>query len=526
MGIGKYLHRKKDDSPSPQHSDHGPRAVSQGDADTALGISRYEATAPGSSPETGAYPIKGNNDTATVTRRRGSIRNPIDPRGNQSPRPETAPAYSATSTAPRLETPPNSDFSDYHFFDQPQTSTQTRTQTTTTTVSGRQPQNRQLEADTGLALNFSDLNMNDDPGKFPAAFDRLTNLRIVAGGSATPPPISYYPNSGLGRLDPRVDSRSRSDHGARMVNQQPSQQPYKPPHNYQRAAPGYYENTSRTPMAAENSSTWPEDTDDYDNTANSTPSRGPGSGYNDGNAIDVRRRNSIPRKQIGSTTHTPSASVTSASPRSAGFSAEGRDQQAPPVPQHDRPLSQQPRHLDYSADTQQYSSSPRQAHSKMPSTQNNRYGDSSYGPKPSRYDPQQLYRNGPPSQEASHQEISEAGQQYSHPHETQSTSGRGEYSDYTPDGHHDGYVAPLTIHPKHASKDAARGPAAEEIVERAKTNTYDTDVIERIAPGQWCEIYYTLTEANVWTSSCCSRDGSTKGTPCQRRSHHARDPHS
>lgn len=175
MGIGKYLHRKKDDTPSPQQSDRGPRAVNQGDADTALGTSRYEATAPGSSPETGAYPMRGNNNTAVVPPRRGSIRNPMDPHGNQSSRTEMAPPYAAASTAPRLDTPPSNDFSDYHFFDPPQTSTQTRTQTTTTTVTGRQSQDRQKEADTGPALNFSNTNMNDDPGKFPAFVSWPTN---------------------------------------------------------------------------------------------------------------------------------------------------------------------------------------------------------------------------------------------------------------------------------------------------------------------------------------------------------------
>lgn len=174
MGIGKFLHRKKGDTPSPQHPNRQSRAVSQGDADNALGTSRYEATAPGSSPETGAYPIKGNNNTAAVTSRKGSIRDSMDRRGNQSSRPDTAPAYPAASTAPRLQTPPNSDFSDYHFFDQPQTSTQTRTQTTTTTtVSGRPPRTQKMNTDTGLARNFSDMSMNDDPSESPTFFGEL-----------------------------------------------------------------------------------------------------------------------------------------------------------------------------------------------------------------------------------------------------------------------------------------------------------------------------------------------------------------
>lgn len=310
------------------------------------------------------------------------------------------------------------------------------------------------------------------------------DLRNLAGESATPPPISYYPNSGSSRLDPRVDSQSRSDPSARMANQQPSPQSYKTPRDYQRAAPGYYDNVSRTPVAYESPSAPSGGVNRYDNTANSTPSRSAVSGYNDGNAIDVRRRNSIPRKQVGGTTHTPSASMTSASPKPAGFSAEGREQQAPPVPQHDMPLSQQARHQEYSPELQQYRSSPGQMHSKTPSTQQNIYGDSSYSPQSFRHDPPQSQRDGLPSQKTSRQGSPGVGQQYNYPYDTQSSSRRGDHSDYTRDGNPVGYVAPLSIPSRHAPRDPAKGPAAEDIVERAKTNTYDTEVIEKIAPGQ------------------------------------------
>lgn len=242
----------------------------------------------------------------------------------------------------------------------------------------------------------------------------------------------------------------------------------------------------------------------YDNIANSTPSKSTSNRCNDDNNIDVRRRSSIPRKQIGSTTHTPSASVTSTSPKLAGFSAEGREQPAPPVPQHDMPLSQQARHQDYSPEPEQYRSSPTQAHSKMPSTQQNIYGDSSYRPTSAEHDPLKYQREGLPSRDVSRQGKSGAGREYSHPYETQSTSPLRDYSDYTPDVHHDSYVAPLYVRSKHTSKDPARGLAAEDIVERAKTNTYDTEVIEKIAPGQWCEVCYSLFDANTCTSSYCS----------------------
>lgn len=170
MGIGKYLHRKKGDTPSPQQPSRQSRVVSQGNTDSALGISRYEATAPGSKPETGSYPIRGNNSTAAVNSRRGSIRNSMDTRSNQPTRPDTAPSHPVGSTAPRLETPPNNNYADYHFFDQPPTNTQTRTQTTTTTTTfaGRQQQ-RQMEADSGLARDFSGLNLGSNSGKLASS---------------------------------------------------------------------------------------------------------------------------------------------------------------------------------------------------------------------------------------------------------------------------------------------------------------------------------------------------------------------
>ena len=302
-------------------------------------------------------------------------------------------------------------------------------------------------------------------------------------GSATPPPISYYPDSGLGRLDPRVDSHPRNDPSIRMVNQSAPQQQYTSPTNYQRGGPGYYDHASRSPVAAEGSNMRPKDTGPYDHTAKSVPPRGSSNGYNENNDLDVRRRESIPRKQIGSSAHTPSSSVTSASPNTAGFPAQSRGQQAPPVPQHDMPLSQQSRYQDPSAATQQYSSSPRQAHHNMPSSQQSRYQDSTLGRQQYNYNPHQTQRDVPLSREGGNQEPSGAAQQYTHSRQRQSTTSRGEYSDYGSGEQQDGYVAPLAVRSKQTPRNMAREPAAEEILERAKTNTYDTEVIEKIAPG-------------------------------------------
>ena len=163
MGIGRYLHRKKDDSPSPPQPNRQSRVMSQGTSDAGLRTSRYEATAPGSAPETGSYPIRGNTSSVAVTGGKSAIRNSMDHRGPQSARPETAPSRPTGNTAPRLQTPPNNHYSDYHFFDHPQASPQTRTQTTTTTtVTRTHPTSRQMEADAGLSQDFSGLNINHD----------------------------------------------------------------------------------------------------------------------------------------------------------------------------------------------------------------------------------------------------------------------------------------------------------------------------------------------------------------------------
>lgn len=157
MGIGKYLHRKKGDSPQqPQRS----RATSAGASETTFGTTRYEATALGSMPQTGSYPLKGNQSTAAVTSQRASARNSIDDRGFQTIRPGSEPSQPMRGSAPRTDPPPTSDF---HFFNEPQLRNQTQPMTNPRQQKVQAAQ-RGMEIDTDLAQGMGNVRLNDEYG--------------------------------------------------------------------------------------------------------------------------------------------------------------------------------------------------------------------------------------------------------------------------------------------------------------------------------------------------------------------------
>lgn len=391
MGIGKYLHRKKGDSPQqPQRS----RATSQGANDSPLGTTRYEATAPGSLPETGSYPIRGNNSTAAVTSRRASMRNSMDDRGNQNTRPETAPSYPIGNTAARTEAPPDNDF---QFFDQPSPSM--------TAPRQQQQQYQGSGMDTGLAQGISDLNINNDTG----------------ADSATPP-ISYYSPSGSGRLDPRVDRHPQTGLGRQSVDRQKAYQQSPSPYGNPSATAGGY--SDRYDESYQHASGSPTHTNRLREDINDTPER------------DRRRRDSIPRKQVGTFAQSPTSPV---SRDTAGWPAQSPTQRGPPVPQHDVHLSQQTQRQDSPLASRQHYPDLRQ----QPVT------------------PRGPYTN----------KVSSIG-----------------HDKYTSANEAPRNLAPM---PHPALGERLRDPSAEEIVARAGANTQDTEVTERIAPAVTHE---TVTE--------------------------------
>ena len=164
MGIGKYFHREK--SGSPQPSKTRSRATSAGAADHGLQSSRYESMPDAGLPQTGTYPIKGNNSTAPGPSQKAPFRGPMDPRSSQSVRPETSPAHPITTITgptttttttttfmpPRIPTPRTTN-NNFQFFDQEQSRTPNKS------VS---PDNRNRMQDTGLEQNLSGLRIGDE----------------------------------------------------------------------------------------------------------------------------------------------------------------------------------------------------------------------------------------------------------------------------------------------------------------------------------------------------------------------------
>lgn len=192
----------------------------------------------------------------------------------------------------------------------------------------------------------------------------------------------------------------------------------------------------------------------------------------------MRRRDSIPRKQVGSSTHTPSASVTSTSPHVPGSFAEDVDLEAPPVPQHDRPLSQQPEY-------QQYNTSPEQVYGHKPLPEHGRYQERALETRNHHGASQQPPSQITPSRGARHQQPWEDANESTYSPSTEHRVQPREFPGRGPkDQRGDDYIAPLAVRSKRASTDYAAQPSGNDVVERTNSNTYDTEVIEKVAPGK------------------------------------------
>ena len=292
-----------------------------------------------------------------------------------------------------------------------------------------------------------------------------------------------------------------------MIDQPGSPQAFKAPTNYQRAGPGYYDSASRSPRTADNYRSRPQHASQYDSAGDATPVRSSSQDYNDNSDFDIPRRDSIPRKQIGSFAHTPSSSVASTSPATAGFPTERRDQQAPPVPQHDRPLSQQPGSQHPSAATYEYNPSPRYGDNNMHSSPPGRSQKPQWQKQNSPYTPQQSPSAVFSPRESGLQHPVGAGQRSTYPRHAEESMQDGESLDGGSRTRQSEYVAPLAVRPKRRSRDVGRSPAAEEVIERAKANTYDTEIIEKIAPGRFFgSAELCLPRLTIFCSSCRTGD--------------------
>ena len=207
--------------------------------------------------------------------------------------------------------------------------------------------------------------------------------------------------------------------------------------------------------------------------------------FSDVDEEKAARRASIPRKQVGTSGYAPSSSATS-SPVSANYSIQEPSQPPPPVPKHqNHPSQQQPAYQDAQSATTQ----------RAPAQQS-KYNNA-------RNQPQYDTRN----QHSQYQDPSVVppGLNYN------GNSNQGNNSQSR--------APPLVPRAHHASSGTATKPAAQDIVERAKTNTRDTEVIEKIAPGKSFHLHaLACTATNHPSSSHHPREGHPESPPQARRS--------
>ncbi len=109
--VKKMFHRKKDeDTDEPPQRTHAPATAS---SDPAIRTSLYESTTPAGLPQTGDYPIKGNDSSVILQAgRKSSVRSMRRSlsRGSQNNTPYQAPAPTRNDVArktPRMSPPPS-----------------------------------------------------------------------------------------------------------------------------------------------------------------------------------------------------------------------------------------------------------------------------------------------------------------------------------------------------------------------------------------------------------------------------------
>ncbi|KAL8723530.1 MAG: hypothetical protein Q9225_000165 [Loekoesia sp. 1 TL-2023] len=101
----KFFHRKKNSAPSsPEQTPSRSRQTEDFNADPGLRTSRYESTAPADLPQTGQFPLKGNNSSVSFQGRhsdtysRGQAIGGVEP----NPRPSSSSPYYGSLPVPRV----------------------------------------------------------------------------------------------------------------------------------------------------------------------------------------------------------------------------------------------------------------------------------------------------------------------------------------------------------------------------------------------------------------------------------------
>ncbi|KAL8692719.1 MAG: hypothetical protein Q9218_002308 [Villophora microphyllina] len=101
----KLFHRKKNSAPSsPEQTPPRSRNPDTVNTDPDIRTSRYESTTPASLPQTGQYPLKGNNSSVALQGRRSETYSRGQASGGveASPRPSTSSPYYGSLPAPRV----------------------------------------------------------------------------------------------------------------------------------------------------------------------------------------------------------------------------------------------------------------------------------------------------------------------------------------------------------------------------------------------------------------------------------------
>lgn len=304
-------------------------------------------------------------------------------------------------------------------------------------------------------------------------------LTSVDDLSATPPPIPYYGGSGSGssRIDPRVDSIPSTDPKIRMVNQvgqqidspsyantggnshqrypsayddQGASQPYAQPSSSPRGIQNH-EPASRSPRGNQGYDGGSVANQAYGQASGGSPNPRVGGSFSDVDEAKAAKRASIPRKQVGTSGHAPNSSITSSSPVSSSYTSQTPTHPPPPVPKHRDLPTEQPAYQNLRSSPQE-SASPKD---------------------PGHYDAQNERRYHSRNAHQQYQDPSVVPQGLSY--------GRG-IRDQT--DHRQSKTLPLFPRIQPAPEGGTSRSAPQDIVQRAQTNTKDTEVIERIAPGK------------------------------------------
>lgn len=272
----KLFHRKKASAPSSPEQTPPRNRTGNTDTDTGLRTSRYESTTPASLPQTGQFPLKGNNSSISVHGRRSDTYSHGQTAGavESNPRPSSSSPYYGSLPAPRVTSASyNNTPRTYHPAERP----------SDLGAADNYQRKQNAGVEDPLTQSFSNLHFNTRPNNsdhddFPLRQHRGTR------SSAT----DVDGRDRLSNSHERYLYGEEKSSGIRMVGPtQRAQQPTQPDDH----------STHRMPIALSKE----QGRDDIYNQSPSHPGIQSSSHelgdeiYND---TAVRRKNSIPRKQV------------------------------------------------------------------------------------------------------------------------------------------------------------------------------------------------------------------------------------